>query len=387
MRRNRLIFLLLWLASLVGISYRGGPVSYGLFVFLTLLPVISLIYLFAVFLAFKVYQHLEGRDLTAHHPHPFLFILENEFFFPFASVKVNLFSDYSTISGQDDGAEYELFPHEGIRNEATIVCHYRGEYEVGVKSLEIVDFLRLFRLRYRNPSTMKVPVKPDLIRLSELRSVDIQLLNALDSPLDDSVPDVVVRDYAPGDDPRYIEWKATARSRALKTRLRIGETQQGIGILMSTERGTQDPAVYLPLENKVLEASLALSWYFAADHTPVTLGYLTGYWKKLTIDRPEAFGEYYETVSSVVFSDLSTETLMLQNALQDPAFFNCRIVFIVIRELTSEVIAAAEALNRANVSVIILKVSQDEKEELPELSLTRTRLILVPTETALEEVL
>ena len=323
MRRNRLIFLLLWLASLVGISYRGGPVSYGLFVFLTLLPVISLIYLFAVFLAFKVYQHLEGRDLTAHHPHPFLFILENEFFFPFASVKVNLFSDYSTISGQDDGAEYELFPHEGIRNEATIVCHYRGEYEVGVKSLEIVDFLRLFRLRYRNPSTMKVPVKPDLIRLSELRSVDIQLLNALDSPLDDSVPDVVVRDYAPGDDPRYIEWKATARSRALKTRLRIGETQQGIGILMSTERSTQDPAVYLPLENKVLEASLALSWYFAADHTPVTLGYLTGYWKKLTIDRPEAFGEYYETVSSVVFSDLSTETLMLQNALQDPAFFNC----------------------------------------------------------------
>ena len=387
MRRNRLIFLLLWLASLVGISYRGGPVSYGLFVFLTLLPVISLIYLFAVFLAFKVYQHLEGRDLTAHHPHPFLFILENEFFFPFASVKVNLFSDYSTISGQDDGAEYELFPHEGIRNEATIVCHYRGEYEVGVKSLEIVDFLRLFRLRYRNPSTMKVPVKPDLIRLSELRSVDIQLLNALDSPLDDSVPDVVVRDYAPGDDPRYIEWKATARSRALKTRLRIGETQQGIGILMSTERSTQDPAVYLPLENKVLEASLALSWYFAADHTPVTLGYLTGYWKKLTIDRPEAFGEYYETVSSVVFSDLSTETLMLQNALQDPAFFNCRIVFIVIRELTAEALAAAEALNRANVSVIILKVSQDEKEELPELSLTRTRLILVPTETALEEVL
>ena len=387
MRRNRLIFLLLWLASLVGISYRGGPVSYGLFVFLTLLPVISLIYLFSVFLAFKVYQHLEGRDLTAHHPHPFLFILENEFFFPFASVKVNLFSDYSTISGQDDGAEYELFPHEGIRNEATIVCHYRGEYEVGVKSLEIVDFLRLFRLRYRNPSTMKVPVKPDLIRLSELRSVDIQLLNALDSPLDDSVPDVVVRDYAPGDDPRYIEWKATARSRALKTRLRIGETQQGIGILMSTERSTQDPAVYLPLENKVLEASLALSWYFAADHTPVTLGYLTGYWKKLTIDRPEAFGEYYETVSSVVFSDLSTETLMLQNALQDPAFFNCRIVFIVIRELTKEALAAAEALNRANVSVVILKVSQDEKEKLPELSLTRTQLILVPTETALEEVL
>ncbi|MBP5225493.1 MAG: DUF58 domain-containing protein [Lachnospiraceae bacterium] len=387
MRRNRLIFLGLWLASLAGISFRGGPVTYGLFTFLTLLPVLSLFYLFAVFLAFKVYQHLEGRDLVAHHPHPFLFILENETFFPFSCVKVNLFSDYSAISGQDDGAEYELLPHTGIRNEATLLCRYRGEYDVGVESIEIVDFLKLFRVRYRNPSTVKARVQPDLIRLNELKSVDIQLLTSADSPSSDAVPDAVVRDYVPGDDARFIEWKATARSGSLKTRVRTGETQQGIGILMGTERTTQEPAGYLPVENKLIETTLALAWFFAADHTPVTLGLKTSSFKKLTVDRPEKFGSCYEALSSLVFTDLQKETDLLQEAGRDPAFLKCRIVFIVIKDLSAEALSLAAALNRSNVSAVVCKIVTDPEEQLPVLSLPRTQLIAVPAEKPLEEVL
>ena len=387
MRRNRLIFSGLWLASLVGITFRGGAVSYGLFAFLTLLPIISLIYLFAVFLAFKVYQHIERRDLTAHHPHPFLFVLENESFFPLACVKVRLFSDYSAIIGQDDGIEYELLPHDRIRNEASVICRYRGEYEVGVESIEIVDFLKLFRIRYRNPSTVKVPVKPDLIRLDELRCVDIQLLSSLDSPLDNASADVIVRDYVPGDDVRFIEWKASARAQKLKTRLRTGETQQGVGILMGTERRTQDPSEYLPAENKILETAIALSWYFASSNTPVTLGLLSNGFKKLTVSRPENFGGFYEILSSVVFSDLSAEKALIEATSSDPVFYRSRIVFIVVRELSEEVLTLAESLNRGNVSAVIFKIISDSDEKLPELSLPRTQLIAVPEETPLEEVL
>ena len=48
MRRNRIIWLCLWVLSLVGISLRGGAVSYGFFAMLTLVPIISLLYLLAV---------------------------------------------------------------------------------------------------------------------------------------------------------------------------------------------------------------------------------------------------------------------------------------------------------------------------------------------------
>ena len=48
MRRRRLAFLCLWILSLAAISFFGGAVSYGFFFGMTLLPVISLAYIFCV---------------------------------------------------------------------------------------------------------------------------------------------------------------------------------------------------------------------------------------------------------------------------------------------------------------------------------------------------
>ena len=45
MKRNRILFAILWVVSLVGISLFGGPISYGFFALLTILPLISFLYL------------------------------------------------------------------------------------------------------------------------------------------------------------------------------------------------------------------------------------------------------------------------------------------------------------------------------------------------------
>ena len=78
MKRNRIIFLILWILSLVGISFFGGPVSYGFFAMLTLLPLVSLIYLFSVFHFFRIYQELDGKHLVADQTVPFYFTLMND---------------------------------------------------------------------------------------------------------------------------------------------------------------------------------------------------------------------------------------------------------------------------------------------------------------------
>ena len=61
MKRNRRILFLLWVLSLIGISLRGGPVTYGVFFMLTLVPVISLLYIRLVIVLFKIYQDLDGK--------------------------------------------------------------------------------------------------------------------------------------------------------------------------------------------------------------------------------------------------------------------------------------------------------------------------------------
>ena len=48
MRRNRLVLLVLWLLSLIGISLAGGEITYGIFFLLTMIPVVSALYIFIV---------------------------------------------------------------------------------------------------------------------------------------------------------------------------------------------------------------------------------------------------------------------------------------------------------------------------------------------------
>ena len=88
MRRNRIILLILWIASLFAISFYGGTISYGIFAFLTLIPVIAVIYILLVRSFFRIYQEIDARDLRANHSSVFYFTLQNESFMAFSGVRV-----------------------------------------------------------------------------------------------------------------------------------------------------------------------------------------------------------------------------------------------------------------------------------------------------------
>ena len=145
MLRNRLILAALWILSLVGISFYGGPVTYGFFAVMTLIPVILLIYLLLVLARFKIYQHFESKDIVSDHKIPFYFTLQNEDYFAFCAVRVRFYSDFSVIDGLSDDNEYELLPQSKIKKETGLVCKYRGEYNVGIKSVTLRDFLCVFK--------------------------------------------------------------------------------------------------------------------------------------------------------------------------------------------------------------------------------------------------
>jgi len=384
---NRIICFLLWVLSLVAISFFGGPVSYGFFWFMTLVPLMCIVYLAIVCFKFRVYQNMEGHDLVANHPHPILFSLQNETNTTFAGVKVNLYSDFSSISGQDGNVTYELLPHTGIRNEAELVCRYRGEYEVGVKSLEVQDFLRIFKIRYRYMSPLKVRVKPDLIALDELGSIDLSLLTNLSTPLNPTEPDVLVRKYEAGDDIRYINWKASAASGELLIRKRIGEEQQGVSILFSTKRNGKKPAEYLPTENKELECALALGLYFVNKNMTVNLSWITGGYREYTVNRPEQYDALYETASSAVFSPENSDGDLFDAAYHSHTVYRSRIVFFVLQEWSDEVLPLSEMLNRYGIASVIYLISEDPASAALVSALPRTEIHVIEPEADLREVM
>ena len=90
MKRNRIIWFFLWVLSVIGISLKGGAVTYGFFAGLTLVPLLSLLYLAAVYWLFHIYQELEQRFVAVNEPVRYRFALVNECPLQFVSIRVLL---------------------------------------------------------------------------------------------------------------------------------------------------------------------------------------------------------------------------------------------------------------------------------------------------------
>jgi len=363
MKRNRIIFLILWILSLVGISFFGGPVSYGFFAMLTLLPLVSLIYLFFVFHFFRIYQELDGKHLVADQTVPFYFTLMNEYFFGFAGIRVRFFSSFSTISGLDDAAEYELLPKTGIKKQTSLACKYRGEYEVGIKMVEIQDYFRLFRIAYHNRETLRVIVKPNLVELSGLGSENLEQALPRDSQANASETDALVRKYEAGDDPRRIHWMASARSSELFVRNLTGQEREGVGILMGTHRPSEDPLLYLPVENKILELTLALALFFVKKNIEVHAHYLQGTLTEASAAGLERFDAFYEMLSGTEFGKSFPEAELFAQASGRPEVFRFKTVYMVVRELSAEALQMAKLLRDNHVFAVIYVISDEIPQE------------------------
>ena len=298
MKGRKIGLLILWILSLIAISFYGGAISYGFFFCVTLLPVISLIYLICVYARFRIYQEIESRTIVCRQPMPYFFTLQNGEQFVFAGISAKLFSSLSYVEKMPDAVEYELLPGEKYTFRTKLVCKYRGEYEVGVKEIVITDFFRIFRLPYRLPSTIKALVYPRMLQLEELKTLsDINTYLCRENPWMCTEADVTVRDYVQGDSLKYIHWKATAREQKLKTRNRVGEEQQGICLFFDTRRYSKKPLEYLPLENLILELVLTLGYFYARKNVTFTALYSQRGLRQSRVERMKdnenfSFGRY-----------------------------------------------------------------------------------------------
>ena len=384
MKRNLRILLGLWILSLIGISLRGGPVTYGIFFLLTLLPAASFFYIRLVIFLFKIYQNVEGKELTANHPAVFRFVLQNESFLLFCGVRVRFYSDFSAISGLSDELEYELLPQERIERKTDIVCRYRGNYEVGVRTIEVTDLFRLFTVAYRNPEPLRIKVKPDIVHLTELNHTEIILNTVRDSRTSPNEADVLMREYQPGDDPRLISWKMAAAHGKLMIRERIGEQQEGIAILMDPHRYSAKIEEYLPLENRILETVIALNLYLNEQGIPSETCILGQKTEWLATGGSTGFESFYNRLADYEFKDFCTMENLIKEVMRQRRLSDKKTVILVIHEWCSAAEMLVRELARSGVSAAVYLIGGEDSTQL---SLQRTEVVKVPLDGNLAEVL
>ncbi len=385
MRMRRWILLVLWLLSLVAISFYGGAVSYGFFFGVTFVPVVAVVYLLCVYFRFKIYQKLESRNVVCGQPVPYFFVLQNDDYFAFTSVGVRLFSSFSFVEKLPDGMSYELLPGDNYTFETKLVCKYRGEYEVGVKEIVITDFLRLFQVSYRVPETIRALVLPKVVRLSELYCIaDVQALLQRETYRAQTEPDVVVREYVPGDALKQIHWKVTARERKLKVRNRTGEEKAGIAILCDTKRYADDNREYLPLENKMLETLLALTVYFAQRNMACDISYGQRGMVRRHVEDLKDFDVFYRQVSGIDFAKEESVEMTGRQAMTGGVWQDCRILFFVLHVWSDALWEMAEQIAASGGIAVLCLVTDENMDAYLKLGSMRKRVVALPVEAELE---
>ncbi|MBR4342750.1 MAG: DUF58 domain-containing protein [Lachnospiraceae bacterium] len=398
MKRNRIIYLLLCISAVVLASFYGGPVSYSLLFGLLLIAPISLVYLLFVYAFFRLYQVIGVKHITAYEPVPYYFVLQNEYLLNFCNISINMYSTFSYIEDFDQekgktstaagtSSKYELLPGESVRYDTSLICRYRGDYFIGIKEITIIDFFKLFKITYRVPEPINAVVSPRIIKLDSLKSIpDITLSSFKENPSLSTDFDAAVRDYVPGDLLKGINWKATAKTGKLKSRLTYGEQRQGISLFLDTNRISEDEYDFIPVENKCLEIILALTDYFSTFSVPVTFHYNQSVPSTATCSMAHEMEEFRLAVSNVKFRTGENSAVFLDSLINGTSFGNCLVAFLVITGADAELNKALYALSLLGINIVVYYVGYNPRTE-DIMELQNLRVIPIHPEDDLETVL
>ena len=360
MLRNRLIAIALLILSIVAISFYGGPVTYGFFFLCVLVPAVSAGYCFLVYLRYRIYQVIVTKNVVVGSPTDYYFTLQNEDFYSFAGVKVEFFSDFSYISELNENNEYELPPQLGLKKETVLVCKYRGEYDVGIRNIIVQDYLRLFSFNFKNKENLRAIVMPRLEILETLRHPYSPNVYK-DSRINPTEQDVLVREYIPGDDIRNINWKISAHMGKPYVRTKTGLENPSIAIIMDSCRFGKNMEDFLPLENKVLETTIAVVYYYLSKGINSSVFTYEGAPKKYSLQGMASFEDFYAAMGAFAFKEENTSDKLFKS-VWGANITSCSMAYMIIHELDEKALVQIEELNKNGLPVTVYHISDDEKK-------------------------
>lgn len=392
MWKNRLLVLLALIASAVLIGFRGGAFSYLLFYSALSIPVFSLIYLFYVFVRFRIYQYIDHKTLVKEDTTPYQFILSNEDILTYSYVDVTFLSDTAAIGEVSMGSERSLLPGESRSWDTTLTCHYRGIYHAGIDRVEIRDYFQLFRLVYPIPTHITVTVLPRVLHLPDFLPLqkEDQLQRMRPNPtLRPEMLDTDVRSYLAGDSMRQIHWKATAAQGKPFSRSYVEEPKAGLYLITDLTRQKGTELECLIAEDKLIETALAAADYLLREHITANFLLDEGGLQSIPLRDQNDFDYFYQYCASTQFqSALSAHELVetaLRQAISDGV--NQVHLLIVTQSITHELCSTCFQALTGGHRIGIICIGGGERASYTQELDERIEFFLIHPDQKLEDVL
>jgi len=214
-----LIFLVVFYAARVFTQALRSPLSAIFYVFLLLLPLLSLLYVLICRFAIRIYlgdtagSGRKGQELDFD----MRLINDSPLLLPFLEADL-LVPDEKRVRCRTKRVRLMILPRGHLDLAQKLVFPYRGEYRIGAKDLYVYDFFRILRVRKRLDTYMTITVLPRRLTLREehrfsTTNLDSERVKNVKGA--DRAEVSNIRTYVAGDPRKSIHWKLSTKSEEL----------------------------------------------------------------------------------------------------------------------------------------------------------------------------
>lgn len=326
MKRSRTLYVLLFLSALVYIYFYGGKIPYMFFYAIAALPLFSLAYTAVIFLRFKYIQKIDKDLIVKGDKVHFIFKVTNDdpLFYPY--IKVAFYGACAIFDSQFQERSFSLQPFQGKTFSIQLQCNYRGSYEVGLKGVEIEDFLGIFKLKYKIPVPKHVTVYPRIVHLDKF-SLESDFVSESHMVIDNRIEDMAtvadIRQYTPGDSLKRIHWKLTAKSQDIMVKKFQSTSQTSIVMLLDLKANPYADMENMILEDKLIECVVSVLHYCLHHWIPTRLIYFSGSVESVEARDYLLFDQIYQLLAGIKFAgSVSLKDLLEVYTAEAPAKTN-----------------------------------------------------------------
>lgn len=257
---------------------RPGYISSMGFYMVLVLPLISFIHLILSYQVFRINHEVDTRLISKGDHITYKIKLENPVPLLLTPISLHFLASEKLFleAKEEENKQRILYANGRIILRKDLVCHYRGNYVVGVDRIILRDFFGFFCMKYHELEQHKIMVYPKLRELKSniLRHVmneNSESVVALDAQSQSVFTDI--RPFIPGDAMNRIHWKLSAKKGEWLTKEFTGQMTNDTSIFLDTYQlalNDEDTIIY---EDYFVEGCVSLVHYLLENRVNTSLYY------------------------------------------------------------------------------------------------------------------
>lgn len=316
MKKRTFLFLALFIGSLVFVSYYGGPLPYLLAKGMFVLLLCCVVYIIYVYWSIQIYQEVPEKIVVKGQTIDYQLTLANPRALPFVHVRLEYYKDTARIEKKEEQI-MEMQPKQKDHYHSPLVCFYQGTYPIGVKSIELEDFLHLFTIRFNLPGETRVTVRPRVVKLEKLcfdeENQDGKFQSS-DRSMTQAIAGLQVRDYIPGDSMHLIHWKNTAKTGQLMVRKTEPPESMEQCVYLDTSHVEGEWLKQYQVQDLLIESTLAIVNYYVEEGSGCSVFYPQRQMNTFAAKTRKEFQQVYDSFLDVRFSGKESRAAIMEQA-------------------------------------------------------------------------